>query len=131
MFKILSYGYDVEDEINGIATREEAENTLQACVIRWCDKVGINIDDTTYDEGDDYFSHVIDEKGVGAYAVFEYPDNCTEVEKLIYDAKIQLMFADFAADDYKATLCDCNVDYHTGEADRFLDEALELMKSQH
>ena len=126
-YMIYGFGYDVMENETGIETREEAEKIFEQKVEEWCKEHDVNIDDTDYIEGD-YFSYGQDEKGYYIYEIIEEPIINTEIDELIWQAKLALKDAESAAIDYSYTLMDNCVDQFTGKVEEYLDEIVKIIK---
>lgn len=127
-YMILTYGsYDVPDNEYDIDTQEEAMEILRDKVQTWCDEHGVDIDDTDYGDENDIFEYGKEEKGVCIMAIYRVPLLETEADDCLWDAKVEMETAYFAAQDYIYTLTDCDVVSHTIEAQQLIDRAMELM----
>lgn len=128
-YMIVAYGNDVPADKKNIKTLEEAKKVMKRMVKKWCKDNEIDIDDTDYCEGDGYFQYGMEEWGVGIFEIIEVPNFKNKIEKLLWEAKMEMKYTDYAAEMYKWTLEDCCVDYYTNTARKIIDEVLELMKS--
>lgn len=128
-FMIFGYGsLNVpEDDITGIKTEDEAYKLLHKRILEWCDENDVNIEDTDYTKGDDSFCYGEEEEGVCIFTIIQVPKIRNNVDELLWEAKLEMMQAGYAADDYKYTLCECFVDEHAGRAQELIDEAMNLM----
>lgn len=127
-YMVFGYGsYDVPDEdIKGIKTIEEARKIMHRQVTKWCKEQGVNIKDTDYKKGDEYFCKGADEVGVCIFTIIQVPKIRNKVDQYLWDAKMEMKQASYAATDYAWSLCDCCVDYHTDRAEELIDKAMAV-----
>lgn len=129
-YMVIAYGYEAGNTRTNIETIQGAEKILRRKVKKWCKENDVNIDDTDYTEGDYFFSYGIEYRGICIYEIIEVPDFNNKIEELIWKAKLETQFADYAADDYAYSLEDNCVSCHTCNARDLLDKALELMNGR-
>lgn len=128
-YEILSYGsYDVENITTKFKTKEDAKKELKKLAEKWCGEHDIDKDEIDIDDFDDNcFEYGEEECGVVAYEVIEVPDFKNIVDELLWKAKKELRFANYATTDYKWTLMDCMADCHICNAEELIDKAIKLI----
>ena len=129
-YMIVCYGNNTPNNKTGIKTIEEAEATMKRMIKEWCKENDINIKDTDYTDGDHYFQYGEDEWGVGIFEIIEVPEYKNEIEACLWEAKLNMKYADYAMDEYKWTLTDCVSDMYIDDARGYIDKALELIKKE-
>lgn len=125
-YMIMSYGYEVDDEVIDIETLEEAEHIMHQMVLKWLNKMCMSLKDTDYRKGDHYFCGIVDERGAGIYEIFEVPECKTEYDQLMWDLKLDLEMIEYAATDYMVCLEECMVENFAEEAKRKLARIYEI-----
>ena len=127
-YMVFGYGsYDVPDEdIKEIKTIEDARKVMHRQVTKWCKNQNVNISDTNYHKGDEYFSHGKEEVGVCIFTIIQVPKIRNKVDQYLWEAKMEMKQAAYAADDYAWSLCDCSVDYHVANAEELIDKAMAV-----
>lgn len=128
-YMVYGYGsYDVDQpDVPDIETEDEAMEILEEHIKEWCEEHGLDVEDTDYCEGDDYFEHGREEYGVCIYTIYEVPELSNEADQALWDAKMEMDNASYAAVDYAFSLMDCGVSEHTEKAKELIDHAMELM----
>lgn len=128
-YMVYGYGsYDVDQpDVPDIETEEEAMEILEEHIKEWCEEHGIDIGDTDYEEGDYYFKCGREEHGVCIFTIYEVPVLNNEVDQALWDAKLEMDNASYAATDYAYSLMDCGVREHAEKAKELIDRAMELM----
>jgi len=115
MYKILSYGYKAEVCFKQYETFEQALEQFEKMVETYCKENEIDLDDeeVTYDDMSGEFIYGVNEKGIDVYKVVEIPEFTSEVDKLLWEATLELDMVDYAALDYKYSLQECYVEDYT------------------
>ena len=127
-YAVLTYGsYDVPDDKYDISTKEEAMEILHEMVNEWCDDHDVDVLDTDYDEGDESFYYGKEEEGVCAIVIYEIPLIKNDVDQYLWKAKMEAEKANYASEDYKWTLQDCDVDIHITRIEEYIDKVMELV----
>lgn len=128
-YMVYGYGsYDVDQpDVSDIETLEEAIEIFMEHINEWCEEHGMDIEDTDYTEGDDYFEYGEEEEGVCIFTIYEVPEINNEADQALWDARMEMDNASYAAEDYKFSLMDCGVSEHTAKAKDLIDRAMELM----
>ena len=128
-YMVYGYGnYDVDQpDVSDIETEEEAMTILREHIEEWCEEHGMDVDDTEYCEGDDYFEYGREEHGVCIFTIYEMPELNNEADQALWDAKLEMDKASYAATDYAWSLTDCMVSEHAEKAKELIDRAMELM----
>ena len=128
-YMITVYGDATDiDSIKDINSLEEAKKILGQKVEEWCEENDVDIDETDYSDRDQYFNYGIEGRGVCIYEIHEVPDFENEIEELIWRAKLETEYAEYAADNYCWSLMDNCVSDYTFSAREYLDKALKLIK---
>lgn len=124
-YMVYGYGsYDVPDkDIENIETQEKAYELLHKRINEWCEEHDIDIEYTGYNSEDDFFSYGEEEKGVCIFTIMQVPVIRNKVDEYLWKAKMEMEIAYFASEDYKWTLCDCDVAVHTLKAQEYIDKA--------
>lgn len=128
-YMVYGYGsYDVElPDVTDIKTLEEAIEIFKEHINEWCEEHGMDVEDTDYIEGDDYFEYGKEEEGVCIFTIYEVPEINNEADQALWDARLEMDNARFAATDYAFSLMDNGVSEHTEKAKELIDRAMELM----
>lgn len=128
-YMVYGYGsYDVDQpDVTDIETNDKAMEILKAHIEEWCDEHGIDIKDTDYEEGDEYFQYGNEDHGVCIFTIYEVPELNNEADQALWDAKLEMDNASYAATDYAFSLIDCGVSEHTEKAKELIDHAMNLM----
>lgn len=126
-YLVIGYGYDVEVDKKNFKSKKRAEEFLKREAKKWCKKNDVDIDDVE-DFSDDYFYCGLEEYGVAIYKLYEVPEFKNKVEELLWNAKISMDMAEFAAEDYKWSLQDCCVDENVYTAQKYIEEAMEILR---
>lgn len=133
-YMIMGFGdYDVDVcAVNNISTLEDAQRLLDKKVKRWCKEHDVDVeelDNYGLGMGETEFSYGEEDEGLCAYKIYEVPDFKNKIEELLFEAKIEMDAAAYAADNYAWSLMDNCVGCHTANAQDYIDKALKLMNS--
>ena len=128
-YLVLAYGDDAEDE-KKFESYEKAALFLASKAKKWCRDNEIDPSEAE-SFTDDYFYCGIDEQGVRIYKLYEIPEFHNKVEELLFEAKLEMDLADFAAEDYKWSLTECGVSDHVYQAQELLDKATKILQMEH
>ena len=128
-YMVVSY-IDGMDNRNYFKVYKRAIDFIRREAKKWCKENEINInEETDYSDGDDYFYGLVYE--VCAYIkLYEIPQFNSKTEELLWNAKVEMDLADMATNYYKVTLTDCNTDYYISAAQKYIDEAMELLNEE-
>lgn len=127
MYLVKFYG-NIDSKDKRFRIRDRAEDYLRREAKKWCKANDVDIFDA-YDDDNDYFYYGIEDYGVCIGKLYDIPKFDNKIEELLWDAKLAMDMADFAAEDYKWSLTDCCVDCSIYRAKEDIDKALNLIKT--
>lgn len=129
-YKVIGFGYNVDVAEKNFKSKDRAEKYLRSSVKKWCKNNDVDIDNLDdYDDFQgDYFYYGLEDYGVCIFKLYEVPEFNSKIEELLWNAKLCMDMAEFAAEDYKWSLMDCCVDGNLCEAKSLINEAMELIK---
>ena len=125
MYMIRSFGFYGEEDVTDIKTIKEARKILNKKKREFKKEYEVDDDLDNWDEDDNYWSCGITEEGYTIYEIIKIPEFKDDFERLIWEAKQRLDFADYAATDYSYSLMDNCVSDYTYDARKLIDQAVK------
>ena len=126
MYMIRSFGFGGEEDITDIKTLKEARKILRQKKREFEEEYEVADYDDWHEE-DNWWSFGRCEEGYTIYEIIKVPEFKNDFDKLIWEAKQKLDFADYASTDYSYSLMDNCVSDYTYEARELIDQAIKSL----